>query len=250
MAQTAAMATASEHDSLISNRFLVKLTAGMALMAALTAGVVTGGHWLGSRIRLGGHTESRQPQVIDIGRDRLSLPANMIRFEAQRRSGPAERVDLYLTWPDMDGFTAGNSDRFNDLTRSRGLIFVQISQSVMSKDMSGRVEPIYSRYFEGRPADAGHGLTLHHFRPEAGYERDVLLTAPREGKDGYAVRCVIPGKASEATSADCQRDFSAGEDLSVLYRFSSDLLPEWRQLDAAVSHLVADHLMKKAAKTP
>lgn len=250
MAQTAAMATGNRRESMISNRFLLKLVAGMTAMALLTGATVIGGKWLGNRIRLGGHTESQETYMVEIGRDRLTLPANMIRFDTQRRNGPSDRLDLYLLWPEMEGYSAANSERFNDLDKTRGLVFVQISQSVMSRDMSGRVEPIYSRYFEGAPVSAGNGLTLHHFAPEAGYDRDVLLTAPRTGDTGYAVRCVMPEKASAGTSADCQRDFMAGQDLSVLYRFSSDLLPQWRQLDAAVSHLVANHLGKKAEPIP
>jgi hypothetical protein len=137
----------------------------MTAMALLTGATVIGGKWLGTRIRLGGNTESREAYTVEIGKDRLTLPANMIRFETQRRNGPAERLDLYLLWPEMEGFSAASSDRFNDLDKSRGLIFVQISQSVMSKDMSGRVEPIYSRYFEGAPVSAGNDLILHHFAP-------------------------------------------------------------------------------------
>jgi hypothetical protein len=250
MAQTAAMATVNRQETMISNRFLLKLVAGMTAMALLTGATVIGGKWLGTRIRLGGNTESREAYTVEIGKDRLTLPANMIRFETQRRNGPAERLDLYLLWPEMEGFSAASSDRFNDLDKSRGLIFVQISQSVMSKDMSGRVEPIYSRYFEGAPVSAGNDLILHHFAPEAGYARDVLLTAPRAGDTDYAVRCVMPERPADGTSADCQRDFMAGRDLSVLYRFSSDLLPQWRQLDAAVSLFVANHLAKKTEPIP
>lgn len=250
MAQIGATMTLPKGESLISKRFVAKLVAGVVAMALLTAGVVAGSRWLGGRIKLGGHSESRETYLIEIGRDRLDLPANMIRFETQRRAGPAERVDLYLLWPELDGYSAARSDRFNTLDKSRGLIFVQISQSVMSRDMSGRVGPIYSKFFDGAPSDAGNGLSLHKFLPEAGYGGDALLTAQRPGIGDYAVRCRLPEAGAPPTSADCQRDFIAGQDLSVLYRFSSDLLPQWRQIDAAIEHFVADHLAKKAVATP
>ena len=236
------MSVSPEHEPLFSNGFLIKCLAFLAVMASLTSGLVFAGHWLGQKIRLAGHTDSREIFRLDIGPDRLSLPANVLRFETQRRNGTAERADLYLAWPSMDGFTRATADRFNDLDKAKQLVFLQISQSVMSRDMSGRIEPIYSHYFRGAPVDAGHGLLRHEFAPEAGYQRDVLLTAPRKGLPDYAVRCVMPESPEQATPGDCQRDIFIGNDLSVLYRFSSDLLPEWQALDAAVTGYVNAHL--------
>jgi hypothetical protein len=48
------------------------------------------------------------------------------------------------------------------------------------------------------------------------------------------VRCLLPDTPAAATSGDCQRDIAVGQDLSVLYRFSSARLPDWRALDKAV----------------
>lgn len=250
MAQIGETVTASIGEKLVSNRFVAKLVAGAIAMALLTFGVITGDHWLGGRIKLGGHSESRETYLIEIGRDHLDLPANMIRFGTQRRSGPAERVDLYLLWPELEGYSAARSDRFNNLDKTRDLIFVQISQSVMSKDMSGRIGPIYSKFFDGAPSDAGNGLSLHRFLPEAGYGGDILLTASRPGIDDYAVRCRLPEAGTPSTSADCQRDFQTGRDLSVLYRFSSNLLPQWRQIDAAIENFVADRMIEKSGSAP
>lgn len=234
--------TDDAQEPLVSNRFLVKSLAFLAAMALATGGLVVGGHWLGKRMSLAGHTDSRDIIKLDIGRDRLALPANVIRFETQRHSGTAERADLYLLWPHMEGFSRAASASFNDLKNSNNLVFVQITQSVMSRDMSGRVGPIYSHYFKGQATDAGNGLSLHRFSPEAGYDQDVLLTGKFTDGQDYAVRCVLPPSPAEATSGDCQRDVLAGNDLSVLYRFSSDLLPQWQQLDAAVTSYISQHL--------
>jgi hypothetical protein len=43
---------------------------------------------------------------------------------------------------------------------------------------------------------------------------------------------MMPENESQSTSADCQRDIHIGRDLSVLYRFSSRLLPQWRAMEA------------------
>ncbi len=231
-----------QEEPLFSNGFLARALVYLAIMASLTMALLFGGHWLGKRITLAGHTDSREIFTIDIGRDRLNLPANVIRFETQRRNGTAERVDLYVSWPDMQGFSREHSGNFNNLTKSRSLVFLQITQSVMSRDMSGRVEPIYSHYFKGNAEDFGHGLTLHRFVPEAGYQDDVLLTADRIGEAGYAVRCILPDAGSGASAGDCQRDIVIGNDLSVLYRFSSSLLPQWQEIDRAVSDYMRGRL--------
>lgn len=235
-------AASVEHEPLISNSFLLRALIYLAVMASLTTSLVLGGQWLGKRITLAGHTDSAEIFMLDIGRDRLKLPANVIRFDTQRRNGTAERVDLYLSWPDLGGYSHEKSALFNDLSKSRSLIFLQITQSVMSRDMSGRVEPIYSHYFTGKPENWGDGLTLHHFAPEAGYQNDVLLTASRPGETDYAVRCILPESGAGATAGDCQRDIHIGNDLSVLYRFSSNLLPQWREIDRAVSDYFGDRL--------
>jgi hypothetical protein len=108
----------------------------------------------------------------------------------------------------------------------------------MSRDMSGRVEPIYRHLLTG-PQEAGPaGLQLHHFKPGTGFEGEVLLTGETADGDAYAVRCLIPSEDKFASSSDCQRDIHVGEDLSVLYRFSSRLLPDWKQIDAAVQGYV------------
>ncbi len=238
-AHTIAESTVPEEGPLVSNRFLAKIVLFLALMACLTGAVVLGGGWLGKRIKLAGHTDSTEFVHVVIGRDRLSLPKNVIRFETQRQSGTAERLDLYLLWPEMEGFSGAKSTRFNDLTKSDQLIFLQVTQSVMSRDMSGRVEPIYAHYFTGEPVDAGYGLSLHRFSEAAGYDKDVLLTAHLANGPDYAVRCVIPARPEDATSGDCQRDIFVGQDLSVLYRFSSNLLPQWQELDDAVRSYVS-----------
>jgi len=233
---------AADEAPLISNRFLYRLTAIIAVLAALTAAVSIGGHWFGRHIALAGHTDSTEEFLIRIGQDKLDLLANMIRFRDQRRSGPAERVDLYLTWPELKGYSAELRPRFDDIARSSGLIFLQLSQSTMSRDMSGRLAPIYSKLFEGGPQPANFGLTLYHLRSDSGYGNEIVLTAPVPDEPDYVVRCLLPGPGGKPTSGDCQRDIHIGQDLTVLYRFSSGLLKDWQHIDAAVRLFVETRL--------
>ncbi len=223
-----------EHAPLISNRLLTRLTIGVAVLASLTVAISVTGRMLGERIALAGHTENIAPIDVVIGQDQLRLPANTIRFEEQRQTGRAERVDLYLTWPEMNGYTNATRSRFNDASQPDSLIFLNLSQSTMSKDMSGRLGPIYSHLFDDRPEPGPAGLTQQRLKANSGYGEEVFFTGILPDGSDYAVRCMMPSDESQSTSADCQRDIHIGRDLSVLYRFSSRLLPQWQAMEARV----------------
>ncbi|CDM58044.1 MULTISPECIES: hypothetical protein [Rhizobium] len=232
-----------QETPLLSTGFVIRLTVIIACLAALTLFISFGGRWFGARISLAGNTASTAAITLTIGRDTLRLSENTLRFPSQRRDGLSERADLYLTWPEMQGYSTEHRERFDDVAQSSGLIFLQIAQSTMSRDMSGRLEPIYSHLMEGDGVPFANGMTLHRLRADAGYADEVLLTAPRAGAPDYVVRCALPSTPQAATSGDCQRDIKVGRDLTVLYRFSSRHLPDWDHIDAAIRHFVEARLV-------
>lgn len=239
---TARQTATEDHAALINPRFIYGLTAVAVTLATITGLISFAGRWYGNTLVLAGHTESTEINDLFIGQDHLKLASNIIRFEEQRATGVVERVDLYATWPDMRGYSNETRQLFNDVNQPNALIFMQISQSTMSRDMSGRVEPIYRHLFEGAPSAGPAGLTEHHMRENSGYGDETLLTAARATGDPYAVRCLLPTNPENATSADCQRDIHIGKDLVVLYRFSSQLLPQWQAIDDAIIKFVNDRL--------
>ncbi len=244
MAGSASIPTATHEVPLISGRFVYRLTIVVAVLALLTVAISVGGRWFGERIALAGHTDSREQFQVQIGLDKLMLAANTIRFREQRQPGTTERADLYLTWPQMQGYAAADRERFDDVGQSSSLIFLQLSQSTMSRDMSGRLEPIYAKLFDGEPQPVNFGLTLHRLRGDSGYGKEVVLTASRPGEPDYVVRCLLPGPGEAPNSGDCQRDIHIGQDLTVLYRFSSALLRDWQHIDASVRLFVENRLVK------
>lgn len=226
---------------LLSPGFVYRVMAAVAVLAALTAAISFAGRWFGENLALAGHTASNELFDIFIGQDHLRLPANMIRFEAQRATSIVERVDLYLTWPGLEGYSARSRALFNNVDAPESLLFLQISQSTMSRDMSGRLGPIYSQVFDGAPAAGPGGLTEHAVKPTSSYAGEVFFTAETSTQAPYVVRCL--GPQSISTSADCQRDIHAGKDLAVLYRFSNKLLPQWREIDQAITAFVKNRLV-------
>jgi hypothetical protein len=231
-------------EPLLSNRLLFRITVVIGLLAALASGLSIAGKQIGEGLALGGNTESRQIHRIVVGQDTLALPANTIRFEAQRQSGRAESVSVYLSWPDLEGYSRANAATFSDPHRPDALIFAEFSQSVMSRDMSGRVEPIYSRLFVGEPTKGPAGLAVHALSKKSGFGDEKLLTAILPDGATYAVRCLLPVAGQPPTSADCLRDVRVGRDLTLLYRFSSALLPQWRQIDRSMRDFAEKHIVR------
>ncbi|OCP01131.1 MULTISPECIES: hypothetical protein [unclassified Ensifer] len=228
---------------LLSPRFVYRVTAIVVLLAGLSAAIALAGRWFGENLAFAGHTASTEVFDIFIGQDHMRLPANMIRFEAQRATSIVERVDVYLTWPALEGYNDDNRKLFNDVDAPQNLIFLQISQSTMSRDMSGRLEPIYTQVFDGAPIPGPSGLKEHTTKATSSYAGEVFYTADRDGRPPYVVRCLKSDAQTLSTSADCQRDIHAGTDLAVLYRFSNKLLPQWQEIDDAMAAFIKSRLV-------
>ncbi len=183
-----------ELSPLLSRRFVYKITAVVVLLAAITAALSLSGRWFGENLALAGHTSSLVPYDIFIGQDHLRLPANVIRFENQRATSIAERVDVYVTWPALEGYSDDNRNLFNDVSRPEALIFLQIAQSTMSRDMSGRLDPIYTQVFEGATGPGPNGLTRHGVKATSSYAGEAFFTAARGKEPPYVVRCLEPAR--------------------------------------------------------
>lgn len=235
--------TSIEHKPLISPGFIWKLTAVISVMCVLTLAIALTGRVIGKSISLAGNTADQTLHQIVIGDDVLTLPANVIRFESQRVSGVQNAVDTYFAWPGMRGYSEDNRSLFNQTRSASGLVFARITQATMSRDMSGRFTPIYKRVTDGEPVAGPSGLDSFRLRAGAGYASELMYVERTSNDRPYAVRCLVEEFGSDAaitTQTGCQRDIFIGKDLSVTYRFSIDLLPHWRQIEADVrSHLEA-----------
>lgn len=229
----------AKESPLLSNRLIWRVTVVIGMLAVVTAAISVAGRYYGEWLRTDGYSTSTEIHHIVIGQDVLAIPENMIRFEHQRRTGNAESVDLYLLWPSLSGYEERTATVFTNPKYSQQLVFVQFSQSVMSRDMSGRLDPIYRRLFRGEPKPGPAGLTLHALDANAGFGKETILTARAKDGSTYVVRCQLPETLQAASAADCQRDVHVGKDLTLLYRFSSALLPHWEELDSKLVGLSA-----------
>ncbi|WP_457937693.1 hypothetical protein [Mesorhizobium sp. 10J20-29] len=222
----------------VDSSLMMKVFYAFLALALLSAGISAAGKWYGRSIALAGHTDSTALREIVIGNNVVSAPENMIRFERARHDGTAPRLDLYLRWPGLDGYTDAARADFNHAGETRRIIFFSFEERMMTRDMSGRLAPIYSPMLvkPGKPGPAG--ITFYRFSEKSGYLNEVLAVAAEPGREPFVARCLSGASAVESL-APCERDVHVGDNLSLTYRFPQELLGEWRELDAA--------LRKKAA---
>ncbi|OJU50368.1 MAG: hypothetical protein BGO03_15605 [Mesorhizobium sp. 61-13] len=230
----------------VDSSLMLKVFYAFAAMALLSLAITLAGKWFGHEIAMGGHTDDATMREVVIGNNVIAAPSNMIRFEQARRDGVASRLDLYMRYPQMDGYSEAARDDFNNARGSRNILFMAFEDQMMSRDMSGRFAPIYSALIV-RPGRAGPaGITLYDFTEKSGYLGEVLAVAERPGRDPFVARC-LSGARAEESLAPCERDVLVGDSLSLSYRFSSEFLGDWQALDAAVVTEAATMVRTSAA---
>lgn len=204
---------------------VLKCLIAMALIAAALFGL---SRYYGDMVAKGGHSTDTRLHKVRIGSEMFAIPENMIRFGSHRQSTVSERIDLYLHWPTLEGYTEERAAAFDTLDAELPVIFVSLEPRQMSRDMSGRVQEIYEKFFSGPPVDAGHGLVRRAFSSESAYFMEDLYYEP-DSPYPYAIRCI----RESDTIADpfCIRDIHIGKATSATYRFHSALLPDWLRID-------------------
>ncbi|TPI20033.1 hypothetical protein [Mesorhizobium sp. B4-1-1] len=224
----------------VNSTLMKRVFYAFAALALLSIAISVGGKWLGRSIAMAGYTDDMTVRRIVMGNNLISVPANFIRFDQARRDGIASRLDLYLRYPEMDGYSTASRDDFNHAT-TRKIIFLSFEPRMMSRDMSGRFAPIYSALIEKPGTPGPGGTTVYAFTEKSGYLNEVLAVAGRPGKDPFVARC-LSGPSAEESLAPCERDIQVGDDLSLTYRFPRELLANWPALDAAIAAKVASML--------
>lgn len=214
----------------IDQGFMMKAFYAFAAIALLALAINLLGHHYGRGLARGGHSADLTEREIVIGNDVIVTPDNTIRYDGQRHDGVAERLDLYFRWPDMSGYTDAASDDFNAVDNRRTLVFVTLEQRVMSRDMTGRLEPIYRSLIvePGTPGDGG--VMFFDFSDKSGYLGDQLAVRSG-GTDPLVARC-LPADAE--TLAGCDRDIQVGTELSLTYRFPRERIAEWPAIETAI----------------
>jgi hypothetical protein len=234
--------TDAEDFHVVDSMLMRRVFYAFAALALLSVAISLGGKWFGRSIAMAGYTDDPTIHEIVIGNNVIAVPANAIRFDQARRDGIAARLDLYLRYPQMDGYSEAARGDFNHTGPTKNIIFLSFEPQMMSRDMSGRFAPIYSALIVQPGMPGPGGTTIYGFNEKSGYLNEVLVVGNRAGKDPFVARC-LGGPSADESLAPCERDVQIGDNLSLTYRFPKDFLGDWQALDAAIA-AKATHILK------
>lgn len=196
----------------------------------------TAGQWLSFANPRGDWTEETRPVEISLAKQKLTIPANMIRHAPQRSAArPTDRVDLAVLWPDMKGYAPELAAGFVDASDRSPLILVSFEADSRSQGTSDLLDSVYRTLAVGQPAKGPGGLSLLWLSDGKNGGTDFVVFAEK-GAPRFAARCFTP--TNPGLAATCQRDIRLGEGLVVSYRFRQSYLAEWEMLDRKIGALV------------
>lgn len=231
----------SDQTPIVSENFPL-LVGKLCLVMAVAAGLIYGAAgYYGSLLAKAGYSASAQLHQVEMGNELINVPENMIRFKSQRRSGSLKRLDLFVHWPTMAGYSEQHANVFNSNDPAAPILYAAIEPRDMTRDMSGRIASIYESFFSGPPVEAGHGLVRRAFSANSAYFSEDLYYEAASPYP-FAARCI---RESDKTAGSfCIRDIHIGRDLMVTYRFHASLLRDWMALDHGIrdtfTRLLAD----------
>jgi hypothetical protein len=199
---------------------------GLAALAVVTAVAVVAGRDDGR----GAPVTSSEPVRVELGGRPLAVPANAIRFADQRAAGPRTRLDLALSWPELEGRTEATAARFDTPDLPLDILFVTLQPRVDAWDSATRLAAVYARFFVGEPWAGPGGLQGRRLSPKSGYADEVIWLEPGVVRP-FVARCfpLAPGQPPKM----CLHDVVHGSLLVTLW-FPEALLGEWHEIDAAL----------------
>ena len=227
-----------------------KLFSSMIAIGVLSVLISVAGRMFGGQVMLGGNSTSTTVHEIVIANAVLNVPENYIRHADQRSAGVKPELDLYAVLPSFEGYSSKNKSLFNNEQQGPSqLVFITIEPQQMSRDMSGRFDPIYRQLIDPKPENtATDGLESYTFKKDRAIFANERLFVGERGEDReFVARCITGADGNQAI-APCERDVFLANDLSLKYRFPFWLLKDYRTLDAQVLGLVEKMIVKSPAK--
>lgn len=193
------------------------------------------------------------PLTVTIAGEPLAVPSDWIRFGSQRRSGAANRLDLGLTWPDLQPEPRPGAEKPSPAPAGatatpaqdieKPVLVFAVEPRPTELDMAGRLATVYARFILPDAIDAPEGLSGRKLAAGSGYEDEELYFEPG-AVHPFVARCFpLERKGPIGT---CLTDHNIGRGLNLSMRFPRRLLPDWRALGQA-AETVSNRLLSKAA---
>jgi len=154
----------------------------------------------------------------------LLIPKSWMRASWGQQGGEfAEQVDLRLNL------------RFGPETK---LFTVKLRLIALAKAQpsSFLLDAVYARQFSLRQVSGAPGLVGKPLNPTEGFQSETVWYDPIS-PNPFVAKC-LSENAGGAT-ATCLRTVQASRQLAVIYQFDADLLPYWKNFDAAMLPFLA-----------
>ncbi|GAB5511053.1 MAG: hypothetical protein Rhims3KO_24540 [Hyphomicrobiales bacterium] len=164
---------------------------------------------------------------VVVGSINFRVPAGYLRFAEQQRPGLLPGIDLALAWPTMAPL--GDAETLRNTPQER-IVFIGLSDVEDALDTTDLLGTVYREVFVGPIVHTEDGLVRRRLDPQAGYENETVVYDISTGS-GFAARCAA---GDETVWETCYRDVILTNGLTVRYRFSPEILSDWRNLDDSI----------------
>ena len=188
---------------------------------------------------LGGFSSDTSSANITIANTHLFVPKNMIRFKDQRKSHDLSKLDLFIQWPSMKGFTKEDTATFQNINGTSKLIFITLEVGEPLNPAQQKLDGLYRRYFSKSPWSGPAGLIGNELNSSSGYLSEDVLYA-KHSDELFLTRCLQEGKGTpNDLLPTCIYEFTFEDGINAYVRFHRSHLAEWQILDERVKRLLA-----------
>jgi hypothetical protein len=217
-----------------SSAWTLRVVITCLLIAGLLAGVDFALSWSRALGDADGRSTDPTPIALFVGEQRLSIPANMVRFANQRGAGPHERVELAVHWPSLEGYSPALRNAFLDGGQDAPVLYLSIRARQTATDSAGRLANVYRHFLDDTALAAPAGLVGRRLTQESGLAgEEVFFEAG--STDPFTAHCLAPDATAPAI---CLSETHVGDGLSVQVRFRKGLLRDWADIKSATRLLM------------
>jgi len=187
---------------------------------------------------LGGFSSNPEPTRITISNTTLDVPQNIIRFNNQRNSAQLSKLDLFIQWPSMKGFTHESASKFQNIKGTDRLVFITLEAGEKLNPPSQKLEGLYRRFFTKSPWRGPAGLIGNELNSSSGYLSEDVFYA-NGNDDLFLTRCLRETSTGQDNLLPtCIYEFTLDEGVNVFVRFHRSLLPEWQAIEEKIQRLM------------
>jgi hypothetical protein len=189
--------------------------------------------------------------AIEIGSNRLLVPARLIRDPEKRLDGKTARLDLSVLWPSFEAERPKTAESATQPIKVRSdaapppaspspgesghRLFIGLEAADAALDPARRPSELYARFLGADVGAGPAGLIMRSFKNASPYAGETLFIAAPNGA-AFSARCIL-GETVESPDSRCLWLYRA-DGLDVQVRFSEALLDDWQDLGDRTRALV------------